>query len=214
MFGFITRNILTGLITILPIVLTFYLLYWLAASAESVLGSLMKDLLPEGLYWPGIGVFVGLIVLFLIGLLMHAYFVQKLFAKLEQLFFHMPVIKPIYSVFRDFLDYFKPKKEHEFDQVVSVWLSDTIQVIGFITEHDGAKLPKGFNDDESVLVYLPLSYMIGGYTLLVPKTSVTVVDMSIEEAMRFTLTAGMTSRDIREPSQSNESEKQTQNRDH
>ena len=191
MFGFVTRNMLTGLITILPIVLTFYLLYWLAISSEELLGNLIKLVLPVDQYWPGMGLFVGLIVLFIIGILMHAYFVQRLFSRLEQLFFHMPIIKPIYSAFRDFLDYFKPKKDPEYDQVVSVQLNGAMKVIGFITEHDSEQLPNGFNDEGCVMVYLPLSYMIGGYTILVPKSSVTAVDMSMDEAMRFTLTAGM-----------------------
>ena len=192
MFGFISRYMLTGLITILPIVLTFYLLYWLAITAESVLGGLIQTVLPNTLYWPGMGVIAGLLVLFLIGLVMHTYVVQLLFAKLEQLFSHMPIIKPIYGAFRDFLDYFKPKKEQDFEQVVSVQVNDNMKVIGFITEHDSQKLPDGFNEQDSVLVYLPLSYMIGGYAVLVPKSAVTPVDLSMEEAMRFTLTAGMT----------------------
>ncbi len=192
MFGFISRYILTGLITILPVVLTFYLLYWLAITAESVLGGLIQTALPNTLYWPGMGVIAGLVVLFLIGLVMHAYVVQLLFAKLEKLFAHMPVIKPIYGAFRDFLDYFKPKKEQDFEQVVSVQVNENMKVIGFITEHDSQKLPDGFNEQDSVLVYLPLSYMIGGYAVLVPRSAVTPVDLSMEEAMRFTLTAGMT----------------------
>ncbi|MDA3807786.1 MAG: DUF502 domain-containing protein [Thiomicrorhabdus sp.] len=192
MFGFISRYMLTGLITILPIVLTFYLLYWLAVSAESVLGGLIQIVLPSALYWPGMGVVAGLGVLFLIGLVMHTYVVQLLFSKLEQLFSHMPIVKPIYGAFRDFLDYFKPKKEQDFEQVVSVQVNDNMKVIGFITEHEMHKLPDGFNDDDSILVYLPLSYMIGGYAVLVPKSTVTPVDLSMEEAMRFSLTAGMT----------------------
>lgn len=192
MVGFISRYLLTGLITILPIVLTVYLLYWLAISAEAVLGGLIQSILPQADYWPGMGVIAGLVVLFLIGLIMHAYVAQMLFGKLEKLFFHMPIIKPIYSAFRDFLDYFKPKEEQEFEQVVSVQLNESIKVIGFITEHNAQNLPEGFNDEDSVLVYLPLSYMIGGYTVLMPKTSITPVDLTMEEAMRFTLTAGMT----------------------
>jgi uncharacterized membrane protein len=192
MFGFISRNMLTGLITILPIVLTFYLLYWLAITAESVLGGLLAYVLPSALYWPGMGVVAGLIVLFSIGALMHAYLVRMLFEKLEKLFSRTPIIKPIYSAFRDFLDYFKPKKDQDFEQVVSVQINDNMKVIGFITEHEMHKLPQGFNDEDRILVYLPLSYMIGGYAVLVPTDSVTVVDMSMEEAMRFTLTAGMT----------------------
>ncbi len=192
MFGFISRYMLTGLFTILPIVLTFYLLYWLAVTAESVLGGLIQSALPSNLYWPGMGVVAGLGVLFLIGLVMHAYVAQRLFAKLEQLFSHMPIVKPIYGAFRDFLDYFKPKKEQDFDQVVSVQMNGNMKVIGFITEHDSQKLPDGFNDDDSILVYLPLSYMIGGYAVLVPKSAVSPVDLSMEEAMRFSLTAGVT----------------------
>ncbi len=192
MFGFISRYMLTGLFTILPIVLTFYLLYWFAVTAESVLGGLIQIVLPSTLYWPGMGVVAGLGVLFLIGLVMHAYMAQLLFSKLEQLLSHMPIVKPIYGAFRDFLDYFKPKEEQNFDQVVSVQVNDNMKVIGFITEHEMHKLPDGFNDDDSILVYLPLSYMIGGYAVLVPKSAVTPVDLSMEEAMRFSLTAGMT----------------------
>ncbi|MGM0541313.1 MAG: DUF502 domain-containing protein [Pseudomonadota bacterium] len=192
MFGFISRYMLTGLITILPIVLTFYLLYWFAVTAESVLGGLIEAILPGTFYWPGMGVIAGLIVLFLIGLVMHAYVGQLLFAKLEQLLSHMPIIKSIYGAFRDFLDYFKPKNEHGFEQVVSVQVSENIKIIGFITEHDSQKLPDGFNEQGSILVYLPLSYQVGGYAVLVPRSAVTPVDLNMEEAMRFTLTAGMT----------------------
>lgn len=192
MFSFITRNMLTGLITLLPVVLTFYLLYWFAVTAESLLGGLIQSVLSSRLYWPGMGVVAGLLVLFLTGLFMRAYLVQLLFSRLEQLLSHTPIIKSIYGAFRDFLDYFKPKEEQDFEQVVSVQISDSLKVIGFITEHDNEKLPNGFNDAGSILVYLPLSYMIGGYTILVPKSAVSPVDLTMEEAMRFTLTAGMT----------------------
>lgn len=199
MFGFITRNMLTGLITILPIVLTAYLLYWLAVSAESFLGDLIRLLLPEDLYWPGMGVVAGLLVLFVIGLLMHGYLFRRLFAKIESIILQLPVIKPVYRMIRDFFDYFKPKKEQEFDQVVAIEMAETgMKVIGFVTEALPENLPDGYNDKESILVYLPLSYMIGGYTVLVPRKNVTAVDMSMEDAMRFTLTAGVTSQNHKE----------------
>jgi uncharacterized membrane protein len=43
-----------------------------------------------------------------------------------------------------------------------------------------------------LLVYLPMSYMIGGYTMLVPREKTRPCQMSMEEAMRFALTAGIT----------------------
>lgn len=66
-----------------------------------------------------------------------------------------------------------------------------MQLVGFITQQHSEQLPQGLNIEGSVLVYLPLSYMIGGYTILVPQRNITPLDMSMEEAMRFTLTAGI-----------------------
>jgi len=78
------KTFLTGFITILPIVLTVYLLYWLVVSAETALGNVIRLVLPEDMYWPGMGTIAGLLVVFLVGLLMHAYVVRRLFAWGEQ----------------------------------------------------------------------------------------------------------------------------------
>ena len=191
---FISKHILTGLVTILPVVLTLYLLYWLALSAESVLGGMIKWVLPNSLYWPGMGLIAGLIVVFVVGLLMHAYVVQRLFARVEQLLYHMPLIKSVYRAIRDFFDYFSPTSKKEFEQVVSVSIGNTgMQVIGFVTQANPEHLPEDFREQDNLLVYVPLSYMIGGFTVLMPRSAVRPLNMTMEEAMRFTLTAGVTS---------------------
>ena len=180
--------------TILPVVLTLYLLYWLAVSAESVLGGMIQLLLPKSLYWPGMGLIAGLIAIFVVGLLMHAYVVQRLFAGVEQLLYQMPLIKSVYRAIRDFFDYFSPTSKKEFEQVVAVSIGNTgMQVIGFVTQANPEHLPEDFREQDNILVYMPLSYMIGGYAVLVPRSAVRPLDMKMEEAMRFTLTAGVTS---------------------
>ncbi|MGD2074350.1 MAG: DUF502 domain-containing protein [Gammaproteobacteria bacterium] len=187
------RTFLTGLITILPVVLTVYLLYWLGVSAESALGKLIRLLLPQEWYWPGMGLLTAIGMVFLVGLLMHAYVVQRLFAKAEDVLYHVPLIKSVYRAIRDFFDFFSPGKEREFEKVVAVSLGNSgMQVVGFVTEARPERLPRDFGDEESLLVYLPLSYMIGGYTVLLPRSAVRPLDMTMEEAMRFTLTAGVT----------------------
>ena len=94
---------------------------------------------------------------------------------------------------RDFFDYFSPGKNKEFEQVVAVSIGDTgMQVIGFVSQAVPERLPEDFREEGSILVYLPLSYMIGGYAVLMPRSAVRPLDMSMEEAMRFTLTAGVT----------------------
>lgn len=193
MLKFISKHILTGLVAILPVILTLYLLYWFVVSTEAVLGDMIRLWLPENLYRPGMGVIIGLTAAFIVGLLMHAYVVQRLFAMGEKLLYQTPMVRLIYPAIRDFLNYFSPDTKREFDQVVAVTLGDTgMQVIGFVTQENPEKLPEDFRTEDRVLVYLPLSYMIGGYAVLMPRSAIRPVDMNMEEAMRFTLTAGVT----------------------
>lgn len=150
MLRFVSRHIFTGLITILPVLLTVYLLYWFIVSTESVLGDMIRLLLPNAQYWPGMGVIAGLTIVFLIGLLMHIYVVQRLFAKTEQLFYHTPLIKTIYRAFRDFFQFFTTSKNQEFEHVVSVQFDNGMQLIGFVTQQQSEQLPKGL---DTMVVY-------------------------------------------------------------
>lgn len=190
MFKLISKTVLTGFFTLLPIVLTIYLLYWLAVSSEQVMGSALRWVLPDAAYFPGLGMIAGLAVVFVVGLMMNAYLVRQLFAFGEQILYQLPLIKTVYRALRDLFDFFSPKKEG-YDQVVTVNITG-MEMIGFITQEDPSRLPESFQDRDSVLVYLPMSYMIGGYTLLIPRKDITPCKMSVEEAMRFVLTAGIT----------------------
>jgi uncharacterized membrane protein len=68
-----------------------------------------------------------------------------------------------------------------------------MQVIGFVTQAIPEHLPEDFREQDNILVYLPLSYMISGYAVLMPRSAIRPLDMNMEEAMCFTLTAGVTS---------------------
>ncbi len=190
----VTGTLLTGLFTILPVVLTAYFLYWLAVSAENVLGDAIRLFLPESLYWPGMGVIAGLLVIFLIGLLMSAYVAQRLLDQAEQLLYRVPLIKSIYRALRDFLDFFSPGQKREFEQVVAVSLGNGMEVIGFVTQASPEHLPEDFCETDNILVYIPMSYMIGGFSVFMPRAAVRPIRMNMDEAVRFTLSAGITGR--------------------
>ncbi len=191
---YLSKTLLTGFITLLPVVLTIYLLYWLAISSEELMGNLLHYLLPESFYFPGLGMLVGLVGVFFVGLLMNAYLVRKLFSLGEQVLYRLPLIKSIYRAFRDFFDFFSPNKEG-LGQVVAVTFNG-MELIGFVTQDDPQRLPPSFRDRGCVLVYLPMSYMVGGYTLLVQKSDLRPLQMSRDEAMRFVLTAGITGKNL------------------
>ena len=193
MFKSIGTTLLTGLFTILPVVLTIYLLYWMVVSMEEVMGTALRRVLPEIIYFPGMGTLVGLIVMFVVGLLMKAVIVRQVFSLGESILYRLPIIKTIYRAIRDLFDFFSPKEEN-FGRVVIVQFGD-LEVIGFITQENQERLPESFQNRDSVLVYLPMSYMIGGYTMLVPNDRIRPCSLTMEEAMRFALTAGITGKD-------------------
>jgi len=190
MFKSIGTTLITGFITILPVVLTIYLLYWLVVSSEETMGAVLRYLLPGVTYFPGMGTLIGLVVVFLVGLLMKAVLVRQLFAFGEDILYHLPIIKTVYRAIRDLFDFFSPRQE-SFGRVVIVDIAG-MEIIGFVTQENRERLPEAFRDTDSVLVYMPMSYMIGGYTMLVPREKTRPCKMSMEEAMRFALTAGIT----------------------
>ena len=96
MFRYINKHILTGLITILPLMLTIYLVYWFVVGTEAFLGELIRAVLSEDIYRPGMGVVAGLVAAFIVGLLMHTMFVQRLFYRGERIVYRLPLIKSVY----------------------------------------------------------------------------------------------------------------------
>ena len=189
MFKSIGTTLFAGFITLLPVVLTIYLLVWLAVASEEVMGGGLQWLLPDLIYFPGLGMIVGVVLVFFVGLLMRAIFVRQLFAFGEEILYRLPLIKTVYRVMRDLFDFFSPKKEG-LGQVVIVNFNG-MEMIGFITQEDTGRLPEELQNADSVLVYLPMSYMVGGFTLMVPRKDIKPSQMGMDEAMRFVLTAGI-----------------------
>ena len=195
MLNFFGRTLVTGFIALLPVVLTIYLLYWVAMASEDVMGNALRYVLPDEFYFPGLGMLIGLIVVFIVGLLMNAYLVRRLFMFGEQILYRLPLVKSVYRAFRDFFDFFSPNKQG-LGQVVAVTFNG-MELVGFVTQDDPARLPPSFRDRDCVLVYLPMSYMVGGYTILVPRKDLRPLQMTRDEAMQFVLTAGISGKNIK-----------------
>ena len=188
----LTRTFFTGLAVTLPVVATLYLLYWAVLASERALDGLLRFVLPQAVYVPGLGLALGAVLVFLVGLLMRTWVARKLFSWTEKLMYRLPVVKTVYGALRDFTEFLSRPQKQGAQQVVLVRLGDTgLRVMGFITRDDLAGLPPGMGDSGMILVYMPMSYQVGGYTALMPRAAVQPVDMSFEEAMRFTLTAGL-----------------------
>ena len=184
-----------GLAAILPLMLTFYILSWLGAKAESVLGGVIELILPARWYMPGMGLVAGIALIFLVGLLLRAWVVRRLFGMGERLLNRIPLVKAIYGSIRELMGFFSGGKNQGFSQVVLVRVGNTdIKLLGFVTREDFSDLPVGLAGDDMVAVYMPMSYQIGGYTAILPRSAIQPVNMSMQEAMKFAVTGGMKSK--------------------
>jgi uncharacterized membrane protein len=186
------RVLLKGLATVLPIFITIYAIYWLGISSEEFLGDAIKRFILDEYYWPGMGIVVALALVMLVGVLVNNRVGQFFVRKLHYFVTHVPIANTIYNGVQDLMQFFASSREREgMDQVVEIDVGNNLRLIGFITQEKPA-MPLQDNGDDLVGVYLPMSYMVGGYTIYLPRSQVKPVDVSVEKAMRLTLTAGMT----------------------
>ena len=111
----------------------------------------------------------------------------------EALFHRLPLVKSIYTAIKDFIGYLNPEKENEMGKVVMVQLPDQpFQLLGFITREQFDDLPFTPTAEDPVAVYMPMSYQIGGYTLFLPRSCLTPLDIPFEQAMKLVLTGSVT----------------------
>jgi uncharacterized membrane protein len=182
---------LKGLVAVLPVSLTIYVVYWIGTTAEAMLGNLLRLVLPGDFYMPGMGLAIGFIVVLLIGVLVNAYFVSALLRVGESVLARIPVVKSIFGAFKDFTR-FLPTGEGRSDlKRVVLWNCGSAKIVGFVMEEQPHPAIAARTGD-AVAVYFPMSYQIGGYTLYLARDELEPLDISVEEAMRMTLIGGVT----------------------
>jgi uncharacterized membrane protein len=187
----LARTFLSGLAVVLPIVVTFAVLAWLVTTAEAVLGAVVRVLLPDGAYPRGLCIALALGLIFGVGVLMEAVYFRRLMGWLEEVLNRIPLVKTVYGAVRDLMSLFSKAGTRKFSKVVMVKLPGIeARLVGFVTIEDFTGLAIVAGPGE-VAVYLPMSYTIGGYTVFLPRECLTPLDMSLEDAMRFVVTAGM-----------------------
>jgi uncharacterized membrane protein len=187
---------LKGLVVVIPVSLTLAIMWWLARESEQVLGGLLAKFLPDGWYIPGMGVVSAVAITILIGLLTHIILFQKLFAFGDTVFQRLPLVKTIYSALKDFIAYLSPDSQIGLSKVVLVKIpGQEFEQLGFVTREDFSRLAIQLTVEDPIAVYLPMSYQIGGYTLFLPRSCLTALDMSFEEGMKLVITGTIISRE-------------------
>jgi uncharacterized membrane protein len=189
----IWNTVLKGLVAILPLGLTIYIVYWLAVTAERLFTPFIKTLIPDSLYFPGLGLLTGVVVLYFVGLAVNAFVVRRALRVSDRLFARIPVVKTIYLAARDFMRFFPSSGQgSDLQRVVLVQIGPG-KVIGFVTAESGDMLKRSGPHEDLIAVYMPMSYMMGGYTTFLPPHLIETTSLSIEEGMRIALMGGVRS---------------------
>lgn len=173
---------LRGLLILVPITLTVYIIVEALAWVDS--------LIPVQV--PGLGLLVvgGIIILF--GYLASTLIARPVFDMIEEFLLQVPLISLIYSSIKDLLSAFVGDKK-KFTQAVLVTMDEAngIQKLGFITQNDLEML----GVQGKVAVYLPHSYNFSGNFYIVPRERVTFINLPGADIMKFIVSGGVSGYD-------------------
>ena len=182
---------LQGLLFIAPVALTIYIIYVSFTIVDGILTDVILSIF--GFRIPGLGMVVILVSITLIGFLGSSIVFKPLLSYLDKVISQAPLVKIIYTSIKDFMSAFVGK-ERRFTEPVLVKVSRDghLEKMGFITQKDLSNLniPSG-----KVAVYLPHSYNFSGNLFIVSVESITPLDASPAEVMKFIVSAGVTSID-------------------
>ena len=192
----ILKPVLKGALVVLPILITVWVswsaLKWIDGLGQSTMNAVNLDFL----IFPGSGLIIMLVLLLMTGLLFKFSFIDWFYQRIETAVMRFPVVKTLYGAIKDFANMFdKSKDKNQQVALVDLQAQGMGMMIGIITSDQlPAKISevvKQNSTEKSLTVYIPMSYMVGGFTLFLPESKVKPVDWSFEEAMRFAITAGV-----------------------
>jgi uncharacterized membrane protein len=174
--NWLIKNFLRGLIIVVPIALTLYLLYEAFMRIDRLLN------LPT----PGAGFAITIAAIIAIGALASNFFVRKFLSLAETVFTRAPLVRLIYASIKDLLEAFVGDKKR-FDQPVTVQITEGVRTLGFITQDDLEFLAL----PGQVAVYLPFSYSMAGTLLLVQRDRVERVAIDSASIMALVVSGGV-----------------------
>ena len=170
---------LQGLLYIVPITVTLYVVVWTFQKIDGILP----------FQFPGLGLIIIILLITIIGFLGSAVITSPINAFFKNLLKRAPLLKTIYSSVKDLMSTFVGNKKGFSEPVlVKIYENSTIERIGFITNEDveSLNIAKG-----KVLVYMPHSYAISGQLFVVEKKNVSPIDKSSAEIMKLIVSGGV-----------------------
>ena len=197
-FTWLRRSFLTGLVVIAPIGLTLWLIWTVAGWVDSwVLPFVPIWLRPDqyvGLNIRGIGVFAFLIFTVLVGWMAKGIIGKSLISWGESLVQNLPVVRSVYKGLKQIAETVFAQSETSFDKACLIqYPREGLWAIAFIsTTAKGEIENKIEHHADKTAVFLPTTpNPTSGFLLFVPKSDLIELDMSVEDAAKLVISAGL-----------------------
>ena len=188
------KYLIAGLMVIIPLFLTIYLLVFVFQLLDGFLGNSLNAYIAARLGFPipGLGLILSLILVLMAGFLATRYAGKKLIKLFDNWLGTLPLIKNIYPGLKELVEFLLAQKQLNFKKVVLVeYPSKGIWSVGFLTNDNHAKI-NALLGEEMVSVYVPNTPgPIGGYVIFVPKDKVKFPDISVSEAFKIIVSGGV-----------------------
>ena len=186
---------ISGLLAIIPVGATFYILWFLYRLIDGLVGKatpfgkMVETAL--GRWIPGMGIYMTLILVLLVGLITRNFFGRTLQYYLERIFSSVPGVRKMYSTLKQFTNALLNRNTSSFQKVVMFeYPKEGISIIGLVTNEELGKI-QDETGEECIIVYAPTApNPLSGMMLIIPKRKVTYLDIPVEDALSMVLSSG------------------------
>lgn len=192
--NFIKKNFITGLLVVVPVGATIFVLKWILAAIDSILGHVPGYVI--GLEFPGLGIITLILLILLIGIVSTNYFGNRILRYWDEIMQKVPLVRGVYSTVKQVMQTFSVK--HNFHGVAVVeYPRAGCYTIGFVTG-DIAGGSLGLTGNYQTVFVPTTPNPTAGFLLILPESEVRHLDMSVEQGMKFIISLGLVSLSERE----------------
>lgn len=190
----IRKYFITGSLIVLPILISIILFLWLFRFLDGILGRYINIYLRShyGYTIPGLGIIFTIILILFTGFVVTHLINRKILSLFEKWFIKFPVIKQIYPATKQIVNFLFSDVKVTFRKTVLIeYPRKEMYTLGFIT-NEGFKHFNEKTNKELVNVFIPTTPgPLTGFLVLLPKEDVIIVDISIEDALKFVISGGV-----------------------
>jgi uncharacterized membrane protein len=185
---------LTGLLVILPVFVTAYVIWFLIRAMDVVLKYVPAKYLPDtyGVHIPGVGLILVIIIILAVGVLFRNLAGRKVVHFWENMVHRIPLVRILYSGVKQLLESFFLQKNDAFRRVALLeYPRRGAYVIGFITGESKGEV-QSKTDKNMMNVFVPTTpNPTSGFYILIPEDELVILNMTVEDAFKLIISGGI-----------------------